>query len=216
MAEVTKIESKDGNIYEVNGKRYRELTKGPEVGDTVLIDNAWGGGDGYEDGDVHRLTEIKSYDPEEVNAVMFVDREGEDNYLKLNEFVIVEPIESETLAPLPCLSDILDDIKTKLTRLEERTEENHRNIITFSQMAESARSDVSKAVGGVNALDEQLDLVREDIVFLDEKIDELKESVEGRNVTPITINIENLNVSGTESLKEFIERIAKGCDRGVM
>ncbi|PGQ00153.1 hypothetical protein COA10_13285 [Bacillus cereus] len=216
MAEVTKIESKDGNIYEVNGKRYRELTKGPEVGDTVLIDNAWGGGDGYEDGDVHRLTEIKSYDPEEVNAVMFVDREGEDNYLKLNEFVIVEPIESETLAPLPCLSDILDDIKTKLTRLEERTEENHRNIITFSQMAESARSDVSKAVGGVNALDEQLDLVREDIVFLDEKIDELKESVEGRNVTPITINIENLNVIGTESLKEFIERIAKGCGSGVM
>ncbi|PEX05816.1 hypothetical protein CN454_29080 [Bacillus cereus] len=216
MAEVTKIESKDGNIYEVNGKRYRELTKGPEVGDTVLIDNAWGGGDGYEDGDVHRLTEIKSYDPEEVNAVMFVDREGGDNYLKLNEFVIVEPIESETLAPLPCLSDILDDIKTKLTRLEERTEENHRNIITFSQMAESARSDVSKAVGGVNALDEQLDLVREDIVFLDEKIDELKESVEGRNVTPITINIENLNVSGTESLKEFIERIAKGCGSGVM
>ncbi|NIL33285.1 hypothetical protein [Bacillus thuringiensis] len=216
MAEVTKIESKDGNIYEANGKRYRELTKGPEVGDTVLIDNAWGGGDGYEDGDVHRLTEIKSYDPEEVNAVMFVDREGEDNYLKLDEFVIVEPIESETLTPLPCLSDILDDIKTKLIRLEERTEENHRNILTFSQMAESARSDASKAIGGVNALDEQLDLVREDIVYLEEKIDELKETVEGRNVTPITINVENLNVSGTESLKEFIERIAKGCDRGVM
>ncbi|WP_202822666.1 hypothetical protein [Bacillus cereus] len=216
MAEVTKIESKDGNIYEVNGKRYRELTKGPEVGDTVLIDNAWGGGDGYEDGDVHRLTEIKSYDPEEVNAVMFVDREGEDNYFKLDEFVIVEPIESETLTPLPCLSNILNDIKTKLTRLEERTEENHRNVLTFSQMAESARSDASKAIGGVNALDEQLDLVREDIVYLDEKIDELKETIEGRNVTPITIKIENLNVSGTESLKEFIERIAKGCDRGVM
>ncbi|EJR82861.1 hypothetical protein IK7_02135 [Bacillus cereus VD156] len=216
MAEVTKIESKDGNIYEVNGKRYRELTKGPEVGDTVLIDNAWGGGDGYEDGDVHRLTEIKSYDPEEVNAVMFVDREGEDNYLKLDEFVIVEPIESETLTPLPCLSNILNDIKTKLTRLEERTEENHRNVLTFSQMAESARSDASKAIGGVNVLDEQLDLVREDIVYLDEKIDELKETIEGRNVTPITIKIENLNVSGTESLKEFIERIAKGCGSGVM
>ncbi|MHA4153218.1 hypothetical protein [Bacillus cereus] len=216
MAEVTKIESKDGNIYEVNGKRYRELTKGPEVGDTVLIDNAWGGGGGYEDGDVHRLTEIKSYDPEEVNAVMFVDREGEDNYLKLDEFVIVEPIESETLTPLPCLSNILNDIKTKLTRLEERTEENHRNVLTFSQMAESARSDASKAIGGVNALDEQLDLVREDIVYLDEKIDELKETIEGRNVTPITIKIENLNVSGTESLKEFIERIAKGCGSGVM
>ncbi|PFS27970.1 hypothetical protein COK65_30645 [Bacillus thuringiensis] len=216
MAEVTKIESKDGNIYEVNGKRYRELTKGPEVGDTVLIDNAWGGGDGYEDGDVHRLTEIKSYDPEEVNAVMFVDREGEDNYLKLDEFVIVEPIESETLTPLPCLSNILNDIKTKLTRLEERTEENHRNVLTFSQMAESVRSDASKAIGGVNALDEQLDLVREDIVYLDEKIDELKETIEGRNVTPITIKIENLNVSGTESLKEFMERIAKGCGSGVM
>lgn len=216
MAKITKIESKDGNIYEVNGNRYRELTKGPEVGDAVLIVNAWGGGDDYEDGDVHRLTEIKSYDPEEVNAVMFVDREGEDNYLKLDEFVIVEPIESETPDSLPCLSDILDDIKTKLTRLEERTEENHRNILTFSQMAESARSDASKAVGGINALDEQLDLVREDIVFLDEKIDELKETVEGRNVTPITINIENLNISGTESLKEFIERIAKGCGRGVM
>ncbi|MEI3616149.1 hypothetical protein [Bacillus thuringiensis] len=211
MADVTKIESKDGNIYEVDGKRYRVLSKEPAVGDTVLIVNAWGGGDGYEDGDVHRLTKIQSYDPEEVNAAMFVDREGEDNYLKLNEFVIVEPIESETPAPLPYLPDILDDIKTKLTRLEERTEENHRNILTFSQMAESTRSDASKAIGGVNALDEQLELVREDIVFLDEKIDELKETVEGRNVTPsIYINIENLNVSGTELLKDLIERIAKG------
>ncbi|MGN4664759.1 hypothetical protein ACTFRP_02495 [Bacillus cereus group sp. MYBK234-1] len=108
-------------------------------------------------------------------------------------------------------------IKRDLIRLEERIEENHRNILTFSQMVESARSDASKAIGGVNALDEQLDLVREDIVFLDEKIDELKETVEGRAVTPsITINIENFNVSGTESLKYFIERIAKGCGSGVM
>ncbi|MGF1433290.1 hypothetical protein ACQUW6_03400 [Bacillus thuringiensis] len=108
-------------------------------------------------------------------------------------------------------------IKRDLIRLEERTEENHRNILTFSQMAESTRSDTSKAIGGVNALDEQLELVREDIVFLDEKIDELKESVEGRNIAPsITINIENFNVSGTESFKDFIERIAKGCGNGVM
>ncbi|HFR4182619.1 hypothetical protein P5815_02970 [Bacillus cereus] len=99
----------------------------------------------------------------------------------------------------------------RLTRLEERTEENHRNILTFSQMTESARSDASKAIGVVNALDEQLELVREDIVFLDAKIDELKETVEGRNVTPsIYINIQNLNVSGTELLKDLIERIAKG------
>ncbi|PFS24365.1 hypothetical protein COK46_01760 [Bacillus thuringiensis] len=216
MAEVTKIESKDVNIYEVDGKRYRELTKYPVVGDTVLIVDAWEDGEGYEEGEVHTLTRILSYDPEDVNAARFVDKEGRDNCLKIGEFVIVEPIESETPAPLPYLSDILDDIKTKVTRLEERTEENHRNILTFSQMAESARSDASKAIGGVNALDEQLELVREDIVFLDEKIDELKESVEGRNVTPITINIENLNVSGTESLKEFIERIAKGCGSGVM
>ncbi|PFN86375.1 hypothetical protein COJ67_16635 [Bacillus thuringiensis] len=216
MAEVNKIESKDGNIYEVDGKRYRELTKYPVVGDTVLIVDACEDGEGYEEGEVHTLTRILSYDPEDVNAVRFVDKEGRDNCLKIGEFVIVEPIERETPDPLPCLSDILDDIKTKLTRLEERTEENHRNIITFSQMAEFARSDASKAVGGVNALDEQLDLVRQDIVFLDEKIDELKETVEGRNVTPITINIENLNVSGTESLKEFIERIAKGCGSGVM
>lgn len=211
MAEVTKIESKDGNIYEANGKRYRELTKYPVVGDTVLIVDAWEDGEGYEEGEVHTLTRILSYDPEDVNAVRFVDKEGRDNCLKIGEFVIVEPIESETPAPLPYLSDILDDIKTKVTRLEERTEENHRNILTFSQMAESARSDASKAIGGVNALDEQLELVREDIVFLDEKIDELKETIEGRAVTPpITINIENLNISGTESLKDFIERIAKG------
>ncbi|PFS88259.1 hypothetical protein [Bacillus thuringiensis] len=207
MAEVTKIESKDGNIYEVDGKRYRELKKEPVVGDMVLIVNAWGGGDGYEVGDVHRLTEIKSYDPEEVNAVMFVDREGEDNYLKLDEFVIVEPIESETPDPLPCLSDILDDFKTKLTRLEERTEENHRNILTFSQMAESARSDASKAVGGVNALDEQLDLVREDIVFLDEKVSVLEESLKQRPAAPIVINIGNLYVSDSKSIKTIAEEL---------
>ncbi|MRD36488.1 hypothetical protein GH882_11040 [Bacillus thuringiensis] len=217
MADVTKIESKDGNIYEVDGKRYRELTKYPVVGDRVLIVDAWEDGEGYEEGEVHTLTRILSYDPEDVNAVRFVDKEVRDNCLKIGEFVIVEPIERETSAPLPCLSDILNDIKTKLTRLEERTEENHLNILTFSQMAESARSDASKAIGGVNALDEQLDLVREDIVFLDEKIDELKETVEGRVGAPsITINIENFNVSGTESLKYFIERIAKGCGTGVM
>ncbi|WP_257131478.1 hypothetical protein [Bacillus thuringiensis] len=37
---------------------------------------------------------------------------------------------------------------------ENHTEENHCNILTFSQMAESARSDASKAIGGVNTLDE--------------------------------------------------------------
>ncbi|PRT13211.1 hypothetical protein C6352_02360 [Bacillus thuringiensis] len=212
MADVIKIESKDGNIYEVDGKRYRELMKGPEVGDTVLVVKPQQSID-YGEGDVLILTSVNV----ERGDYGFVDKVGDENGLYRDEFIVVEPIESETLAHLPCLSDVLDDIKTKLTRLEERTEENHRNIVTFSQMAESARSDASKAVGGVNALDEQLDLVREDIVYLDEKIDELKETVEGRNFTPsITINIENLNISGTESLKEFIERIAKGCGSGVM
>lgn len=213
MAEIIKIESKDGNIYEVDGKRYRELTKEPVFGDTVLIVNARASFDKYKDGDTLELDRVNGMGVE-VDACSAAG--NEEGFIHDDEFVIVEPIERETPAPLPCLSDILDDIKTKLTRLEERTEENHRNILTFSQMAESARSDASKAIGGVNALDEQLDLVRKDIVFLDEKIDELKESVEGRNVTPITINIENLNVSGTESLKEFIERIAKGCGSGVM
>ncbi|KEK22490.1 hypothetical protein [Bacillus gaemokensis] len=207
MAEITKIESKDGNIYEVDGKRYRELTKYPVVGDTVLIVDAWEDGEGYEEGEVHTLTRILSYDPEDVNAVRFVDKEGRDNCLKIGEFVIVEPIESETPAPLPYLSDILDDIKTKLTRLAERTEENHRNIITFSQMAESARSDASKAVGGVNALDEQLDLVREDIVFLDGKIDELTATRAPQN---ITINIANINVLDIESAKAIVESFTKG------
>ncbi len=45
-------------------------------------------------------------------------------------------------------------IKRDLIRLEEHTEENHCNILTFSQMAKSARSDASKAIGGVNTLDE--------------------------------------------------------------
>ncbi|AWC34905.1 hypothetical protein JC777_14720 [Bacillus cytotoxicus] len=121
---------------------------------------------------------------------------------------MVEPIESETPAHLPYLSDILDDIKTKLTRLEERTEENHRNILTFSQTAESARSDASKAIGGVNALDEQLDLVREDIVFLDEKIDELKETTQTQG-TPQNITI-IINVLDIGSAKAIVESFTKG------
>jgi hypothetical protein len=213
MAGVTKIESNDGNIYEVGGKRYRELTKEPEHGDKILVvDGAPNGAKTYKDGDV--LT-VLSHDSD--GDVYIQEHDADGDILWSTEFVIVELIEQETPDPLPCLSDILDDFKTKLTRLAERTEENHRNILTFSQMADSARSDASKAVGGVNALDEQLDLVREDIVFLDEKIDELKESVEERVGAPsITINIENFNVSGTESLKYFIERIAKGCGSGVM
>ncbi|HHT7127803.1 hypothetical protein [Bacillus cereus] len=207
MAEVTKIESKAGNIYAVDGKRYRELTKYPVVGDMVLIVDAWEDGEGYEEGEVHTLTRILSYDPEDVNAVRFVDKEGRDNCLKIGEFVIVEPIESETPAPLPYLSDILDDIKTKLTRLEERTEENRRNILTFSQMAESARSDASKAVGGVNALDEQLDLVRGDIVYLDEKVSALEESLKQRPAASIVINIENLYVSNSKSIATIAEEL---------
>ncbi|PFU17540.1 hypothetical protein COK77_08050 [Bacillus cereus] len=117
---------------------------------------------------------------------------------------MVEPIESETLAPLPYLSDIWDDIKTKQTRLEERIEENHRNILTFSQMAESALSDASKAIGGVNALDEQLELVREDIVFLDEKVSALEEAKLPQNITI------NINVLDVESAKAIVESITKG------
>ncbi|MEM5645608.1 hypothetical protein AAHH72_12385 [Bacillus cereus] len=98
-------------------------------------------------------------------------------------------------------------IKRELIRLEERTEENHRNIITFSQMAESARIDASKAIGGVNALDEQLEDIREDIVFLDEKVSALEEAKPPQN---ITINIANINVLDLESVKALVESITKG------
>ncbi|PEF71699.1 hypothetical protein [Bacillus cereus] len=203
MADVTKIETKDGNIYEVDGKRYRELSKEPAVGDTVLIVNPLDNLD-YDYGDIFPIVGITL----EGNTYDFIDNNGDENGAWRSEFVIVEPISNITES---------NELSRELTRLAERTEENHRNIITFSQMAESARSDASKAIGGVNALDEHLELVREDIVFLDEKIDELKETIEGRAVTPpITINIENLNISGTESLKDFIERIAKGCGSDVM
>ncbi|KXY30071.1 hypothetical protein AT268_17335 [Bacillus cereus] len=206
MADVIKIESKDGNIYEVDGKRYRELAKEPEVGDTVLIVNAEDSFGKYEDGDALVIDEVRSRGVK-VAACSAIG--NIDGFIYNDEFIVVESIEKS-------IEQEAEQLSRKLIRLEERTEENHRNILTFSQMAESARSDASKAVGGVNALDEQLDLVREDIVFLDEKIDELKESVEERNATPITINIENLNISNTESLKDFIERIAKGRGNGVM
>ncbi|WP_257147224.1 hypothetical protein [Bacillus wiedmannii] len=98
-------------------------------------------------------------------------------------------------------------IKRDLIHLEERTEENHRNILTFSQMAESARSDASKAIGGVNALDEQLELVREDIVFLDEKLSALEEANPPQN---ITINIANINVLDIESAKAIVESLTRG------
>ncbi|MFB5690211.1 hypothetical protein [Bacillus cereus] len=93
---------------------------------------------------------------------------------------------------------------SRLTHLEERTEENHRNILTFSQMTESAKSDASKAIGGVNALDEQLDLVREDIVFLDEKVSALEETRSPQNITI------NINVLDIESAKAIVESVMKG------
>lgn len=116
----------------------------------------------------------------------------------------VTKFESEELITRPSINDVLDEIKTKQTRLEERTEENHRNILTFSQMAESARSDASKAIGGVNALDEQLELVREDIVFLDEKVSALEEAKLPQNITI------NINVLDVESAKAIVESITKG------
>ncbi|ANS49297.1 hypothetical protein ACQVTU_03075 [Bacillus cereus] len=173
MAEITKIESKDGNIYEVNGKRYRELSKEPEHGDKILVVNgAPNGGKTYRDGDV--LTVLRH---DSGGDVYIQETDADGDILWSTEFVIVEHIESETPTPFPYLSDVLDGIKTKQIHLGERNEENHRNIITFSQIAESARSGASKAVGGVNALDEQLGLVREDIVFLGEKVSALEESL---------------------------------------
>lgn len=201
MADVTKIESKDGNIYEVDGKRYRELSKEPVVGDIVLIiadEDSYGK---YENGDVLTVDRVDSMGVE----IDVCSTEGNpEGFIANCEFVIVEPCESETPTPLPYLSDILDGIKTKLTHLEERTEENHRNILTFSQMAESARSDASKAIGGVNALDEQLDLVREDIVYLDEKVSALEEAKSPQNITI------NINVLDIESAKAIVESLTKG------
>ncbi|WP_189338136.1 hypothetical protein [Bacillus wiedmannii] len=199
MADVTKLECKDGNIYEVDGKRYRELSKEPEVGDTALVVKPQQS-IGYVEGDVLILTSVNV----EGDYYGFVDKVGDENGLYRDEFMVVEPTESGTPNPMPYFSDILDDIKTKLTRLEERTEENHRNILTFSQMAESARSDASKAVGGVNALDEQLDLVREGIVFLDEKVSALEEAKPPQNITI------NINVLDVESAKAIVESITKG------
>ncbi|HDR7641320.1 hypothetical protein [Bacillus wiedmannii] len=201
MADVTKIETKDGNIYEVDGKRYRELTREPAVGDTALIIDADYTLGKYENGDVLTIDRVCGYGIE-VDACSAED--NPEGFIYNREFVIVEPIERETPGPNPYLSEILDGIKTKLTRLEERTEENHRNILTFSQMAESARSDASKAVGGVNALDEQLDLVREDIVLLDEKVSALEKAKPPQNITI------NINVLDIESAKAIVESITKG------
>ncbi|MED2615448.1 hypothetical protein COF41_25720 [Bacillus toyonensis] len=186
MADVTKIETKDRNIYEVDGKRYRELSKEPAVGDTVLIVNPLDNSD-YDYGDVFPIVGITS----EGNTYDFID----ENSAWRSEFVIVEPISNITES---------NELSRELTRLAERTEENHRNIITFSQMAESARSDASKAVGGVNALDEQLDLVREDIVYLDEKVLALEETRLPQNITI------NINILDIESAKAIVESVMKG------
>ncbi|PHF07236.1 hypothetical protein [Bacillus toyonensis] len=192
MADVTKIECKDGNIYEVNGKRYRELAKEPAVGDMVLVIKPQQSID-YEKGDVLILTDANV----ERGDYGFVDKVGDENGLYRDEFVIVEPIEQAD-------GRVFVSLSSKVTRLEERTEENHRNVLTFSQMAESARSDASKAIGGVNALDEQLELVREDIVFLDEKISALEETKTPQNFTI------NINVLDIESAKAIVESITKG------
>ncbi|MED1088318.1 hypothetical protein [Bacillus mycoides] len=194
MAEVTKIESKDGNIYEVNRKKYRELDKVPDCGDKILVVNGSpSGSKTYKNGDV--LTVLR-HDSD--GDVYIQEPDANEDILWSTEFVIVEPIEGT-----------IEQLSRKITRLEERTEENHRNILTFSQMAESARSDVSKAIGGVNALDEQLELVREDIVFLDEKVSALEDMKPPQN---ITINIANINVLDVESAKAIVESITKGCE----
>ncbi|MGG5762629.1 hypothetical protein ACQ3VC_14070 [Bacillus proteolyticus] len=196
MADITKIESKDGNIYEVDGKEYRELSKEPAVGDTVLIIDKDRGSIGYEEGETYEVADTYSD-----GRIDILDDDNDTSYVLEVEFVIVELVEE------PIEKSIVQEteqLSRKINCLEERTEENHRNILTFSQMAESARSDASKAVGGVNALDEQLELVREDIVFLDEKIDELTESKPPQNITI------NINVLDTESAKAIAESITKG------
>ncbi|WP_240514124.1 hypothetical protein [Bacillus wiedmannii] len=164
--------------------------KEPVVGDTVLIVNPRENLD-YDYGDVFPIVGITS----EENTYDFIDNKGDENGVWRDEFVAIEPIS---------ITAESTELIRKLTRLEERTEENHRNILTFSQMAESARSDASKAIGGVNALDEQLDLVREDIVYLDEKVSALEETRSPQNITI------NINVLDIESARAIVESITKG------
>ncbi|WJX07513.1 hypothetical protein [Bacillus cereus] len=192
MADVTKIESEDGNIYEVDGKRYRELSKEPAIGDVVLVIRPQQSID-YEEGDVLMLTDANV----ELGDYGFVDKVGDENGLYRDEFVIVEPIEE-------IVEQAVGREFDSLSRIVTRLEENHRNILTFSQMAESARSDALKAIGGVYALDEQLEFVREDIVFLDEKVSALEEAKPPQNITI------NINVLDVESAKAIVESITKG------
>lgn len=192
MTEITKFESKDGIIYKVDGKQYRELERDVVIGDILLIADAEPNDDQhYENGDIFTLERLDSDGDARVQDPM------ELNIICKSEFVIVEPIEATPELETAQLS-------RKLTRLEERVEENHRNILTFSQMAESARSDTSKAIGGVNALGEQLELVREDIVFLDEKLSKLEEAEKSQNITI------NINVLDIESAKVIVESITRG------
>lgn len=188
MEDVTKIECEDGNIYVVDGKRYRELSKEPERGDKILVVEGSPNSSMTYKGDIPT---VLNHDSD--GDVFIQESYANEDILWSNEFVIVEPIEKET-----------NQLSRKITRLEERTEETHRNVLTFSQMAESARSDASKAIGGVNALGEQLELVREDIVFLDEKVSALEEAKPPQNITI------NINVLDVESAKALVESITKG------
>ncbi|KZE04147.1 hypothetical protein B4117_4317 [Bacillus mycoides] len=59
-------------------------------------------------------------------------------------------------------------------------------------------------------VDEQLELVREDIVFLDEKVSALEGTKPTQNITI------NINVLDIESAKAIVESVTKGRERFVM
>jgi hypothetical protein len=108
--------------YVIDGIKYVAVEREAEVGDYVVIVDAWLSHNKYANGDiieVHRVFE----DGIENDLVKAVNNKS--GYITSREYVVIEPLESEAT---PSVTDLLANLARRVASLESQLSDTQHNV----------------------------------------------------------------------------------------
>jgi hypothetical protein len=122
--------------YVIDGIKYVVVEREAEVGDYVVIVDAWLSHSKYANGDIIEVQRAFE-DGIENDLVKAVDNES--GYITSREYVVIEPLDIDETQDQ---TDILANLARRVASLEQQLRDTQRNLETFAEQTESNTKDI--------------------------------------------------------------------------
>jgi hypothetical protein len=156
------------NTHVIDGMTYVEVDRNAEVGDKVLIVNAFSTKDNYVNGTVFEVNDLMPGGIASDSAKTDAEGFNPDGYITRREYRVLEPQKptlSELLAKCtpenrhaaiefdkPQVIDMLANLARRVTQLEQQLAATQRNLETFAGQTEDNSEDIRELDGRTQVL----------------------------------------------------------------